>query len=184
VSLRRAELLQKALFIGLFLSCLPVWALNEAIIESILPVGPPLIKDERITFSVDLQFKKVPQYYWVYHNPASGKLYIQFFNIKLSAGTLSIHGIDILSAPVISSTETEFALTGTSAQIAFIFKEGWHCEAVSVSSTILRLQLWKYLEVPSGLKPGRRNFGISMIVGVFTAGCAALAYLILSNIKK
>lgn len=184
VSLRRAELLQKAFIIVLFLSCLPIWALDETVIEAILPVGSPQIKEERITFSVDIQFKKVPLTYWVFHDQGGRKLILQFFNTRLNAGTLNVHGVDILSEPVVSNAETDWTLTGKSSQLSFIFKDGWHCESLIVSKTILRLQLWKYLETSPKRMNKPRNLGIIVIGSLLSAGSAVLAFLVLSKINK
>ncbi len=121
-------------------------AFQEIVVEGIPLVGPPQIIKNRIIYSINIIFKSVvPQEHWLYYDRSSKKLIIDFYDVAISAPTLTIRGTDLISDPEVWNIESSMALSGKRAQIRFSVKDGLHYEAFCSDSTI-SLQLWRYLE--------------------------------------
>lgn len=122
-------------------------AFQEIVLEAVPRVGPPQIVKNRIIYSINIVFKSfVPPEYWLYYDRTNKKLIIDFYDVSISAPSLTIRGTDLISNPEVWNIESSMGLTGKRAQIRFSIKDGLHYEAFRSSDSTICLQLWRYLE--------------------------------------
>jgi len=168
------ELLMKAAFLYVLFvmaACLyvtPLSASEEVFFKAILPVEPPKITEEKVIFNIDLLIKNLPKEYWVHYNNSVNMLVVEFFNIDMKHKDLYIRGTDLIKNPEVLNLESNTALTKKSAEIRFSLPKKWHTEATAISDSILRLQIWKYIEVSPQIKKKKPN--IILIAALICSG--------------
>ncbi|NLD98480.1 MAG: hypothetical protein GX640_01280 [Fibrobacter sp.] len=146
----------------------PLSASEEVFFKAILPVEPPKITEEKVIFNIDLLIKNLPKEYWVHYNNSVNMLVVEFFNIDMKHKDLYIRGTDLIKNPEVLNLESNTALTKKSAEIRFSLPKKWHTEATAISDSILRLQIWKYIEVSPQIKKKKPN--IILIAALICSG--------------
>ncbi len=150
-------------------------AFQEIVLEAIPRVGPPKIIKNRIIYSINIVFKSfVPQEYWLYYDRSGKKLIIDFYDVSISAPSLTIRGTDLISDPEIWNFESSMALTGKRAQVRFTIKDGLHYEAFRSSDSTICLQLWRYLENSINKRKIRPVLIIPVISTIIAAAIATI----------
>lgn len=115
----------------------------------ILPIGPPDIAENKLSYSVKLSFEKCPSEYWWFYDKPSNRIVIEFYDLIIRGKSKTkIHDPSPIKEIQVKNFTTSIVLSGKKTQIHLLLKEPMHC-TVTCSGKALQVVLWKYLDPKS-----------------------------------
>jgi hypothetical protein len=154
---------------------------SEVYLQSIPPVLPPEIGENRVQYTLFFVFDKCPEEQWAYFNKDSSKLIIDFYSVSISKSP----GVVIKGAPIIHSLEvqnsaTDLSMSGKRSQIILSMDSLWHYQTTIISEKVLRLEIWKELNPVVEIEKAERSWKFPLLTTLLSVVGAGLTIVLLT----
>jgi hypothetical protein len=158
---------------------------SEVYLESIPPVLPPEISENRVTYTVFFVFDRCPEEQWAYFNNDSSRLVIDFYSVYISKSPgVVIKGAPIIHSIEVKNTTTDLAMSGRRSQIILNMDSLWHYQTTIISEKVLRLEIWKELNPVVEIKKAERSWKFPLLTTLLSVLGAGLTVGLLTLFGK
>lgn len=149
----------------------------ECVLRDVIQQRAPVIKNKRVTYTMDLVFDNTPKNYWIFYDKKAETLVIDIYGSHIQkAKTLKIppsrgffRGVET------SNHNTAMSLSGLQSKIKIGADDGWHFEASTLDTSVIRISAWKNIEKKSD-EP-KKNIGV-VLTFCISAVCLVSGFII------
>jgi hypothetical protein len=143
---------------------------SDVYLQSIPPVLPPEISENKVTYTLFFVFDRCPEEQWAYFNKDSSRLVIDFYSVYISKSPgVVIKGAPIIHSIEVKNTTTDLAMSGRRSQIILSMDSLWHYQTKIISEKVLRLEIWKELNPVVEIKKAERSWKFPLLTTLLSA---------------
>jgi hypothetical protein len=154
---------------------------SDVYLQSIPPVLPPEISENKVTYTLFFVFDKCPEEQWAYFNKDSSRLVIDFYSVYISKSPgVVIKGAPIIHSIEVKNTTTDLAMSGRRSQIILSMDSLWHYQTTIISEKVLRLEIWKELNPVVEIKKAERSWKFPLLTTLLSVLGAGITIGLLS----
>lgn len=158
-------------------------AQDANVLRSILPIKPPIVKDNKMIYTFNFLFKECPDGNWWYYDSSNKQMVIEFYDVYVNvAENISIKGQMPVKEIEVKNVTTSIVPSGKKSQIILHIKKQMHSE-VHCSGDTLRVILWKDFESRATVQQRKRLSYIYIIpvIVILISGLLAVSFLPFSS---
>lgn len=162
---------------------LPAAGLNANTVQLLSTghAGAPLIKDQKMIFTLGFVFNRCPDEFWWSYNPGDKTMDLEFLDCFITvADSIAMKPVLPVQEIEVRNISTPIVISGQRSQLKMRLKEEMHCSAVCVKDT-LRVNLWKDLSAKSVFKRKNRLPAIILITALTGILAATVYFGIICN---
>lgn len=154
---------------------------SEVYLQSIPPVLPPEISENRVLYTVFFVFDKCPEEQWAYFNKDSSRLVIDFYSVFISKSPdVVVKGAPIIHSLEVKNSATDLSMSGRRSQIILNMDSLWHYQTTIISEKVLRLEVWKELNPVVEIKKAEQSWKFPLLTTLLSVLGAGATIVLLT----
>ncbi len=158
---------------------------SEVYLQSIPPVLPPEISENRVQYTVFFVFDKCPEEQWAYFNKDSSRLIIDFYSVSIQKSPdVVIKGAPIIHSIEVRNIATDLSISGKRSQIILPMDSLWHYQTTIISEKVLRLQIWKELNPVVEIEKAEQSWKFPLMTTLLSVLGAGITVALLTLFAK